>query len=92
MSESIAFGGLRRNHRNIFRWSQHLDTIGKPETLYQRYESWKMDLEIYITAIGVWNAEQKKVVLLLTGEEGLREIWRNFIEKRWNKRQQVLEK
>ena len=51
MTKSIALKGLSP--------PQHLDTVGKLETLHQRYESWKMNLEIYITVTGVCNADKK---------------------------------
>lgn len=38
---------------------QQLDTVCKPEFLHQRYEKWNVDLEIYIIASDVSNAEQK---------------------------------
>lgn len=44
-----------------------------------------MDLEIYITASFVSNAEQKRdvllLLLLLTGGEDLFEIWKHFTGK-----------
>ncbi len=46
--------------------------------LHQRWENWKAELDIYITALGVTNAPQKRAVLLLTSGEGLREIWKKF--------------
>ena len=39
-----------------------------------------MDLEIYIRATSVCNAEPKRTVLQQTGIEALCEIWRNFTE------------
>ena len=74
MCKAIALGGLSR--------PQHFEREGEPETLHQRYESWKMDLEIYITATGVCNAEQKRVILLLKGGESQRDRWRNFTEQK----------
>ena len=52
--------------------SQHLDTVGVTETLHQKYESWKMDLEIYITISG--SAMVNKMTCITTNGE----IWRNF--------------
>ena len=39
-------------------------------------------MEIHITNTIVYNTEQKRAELLLTGGEGLREIWRNFLEQK----------
>ena len=58
----------------------HLDTIGHPDDLNSRWKSWKSQLQIFITASGITNAEQKHAILLLTGGEQLSEIWQNFSE------------
>ena len=72
MSIAIAFSSL-------FPLQQQ-DTIGEPESVHQKWKNWKMNLEIYIKASDVSNAEQKKAILLLSGEEGLLGIWKNFTE------------
>lgn len=65
-------GKLDLHRRN--RWTQLA-------SLKPRWEIWKNELEIYIVASGVVNAAQKRAVLLLTGGEGLREIWKNFTDE-----------
>lgn len=70
---AVALGGLAP--------PKALDTVGEPETLHQRWENWKAELDIYITASGVTNAPQKRAVLLLMGGEGLCEIWKNFTDE-----------
>ena len=69
-TKSIALGGLSA--------PKSLDTIGNPQTLHERWSSWKNELEIYLIASGVVNPEQKKAILLLTGGEGIRELYKNF--------------
>lgn len=59
---------------------QHLDAVGETETLHQRWENWKVASEIYTTDPGVSNTVQESAVLLLTGEEGRRQIWKTFTE------------
>lgn len=56
--QNVALGGLAT--------PKALDTVGEPETLHQRWENWKADLDVYITASGLTNASQKRAVLLLT--------------------------
>lgn len=73
MFRAIAFGGASLLH--------NLDAVGEMETLHQRWENWKVALEIYTTDSGVSKKVPESAALLLTGEEDQRQIWKTFTEK-----------
>ena len=51
------------------------DTIGEPQTLEQRWEEFKDEMETYLEASGIVEANQKKSLLLHVGGKGLNKIY-----------------
>ena len=64
---AVALGGL--STPTVF------DTIGEPETLEPRWEEFKDEMETYLEASGVVQANQKKSLLLHVGGKGLKKIY-----------------
>ena len=54
------------------------DCIGEPATLAQRWDKWKAEFELYVTASGVDDKVQKRALLLHLAGPGVREIFKTY--------------
>ena len=52
---------------------------GDPETLAQRWTTWKAEFELYVTASGISDATQKRAPLLHLARPRVRDIFNNSI-------------
>ena len=50
-------------------------TVGKPATLWQRWQIWKHEFQLFVTATGIDNLEQPQALLLHLAGPGTREIF-----------------
>ena len=55
------------------------DAVGEPETLAQRWTTWKAEFELYVIASGISDATQKRALLLHLAGPRVRDIFNNSI-------------
>ena len=55
------------------------DAVGEPETLAQRWTTWKAEFELYVTASGIRSATLKRALLLHWAGPRVQDIFNNSI-------------